>query len=464
MSSYAHEATHGMINFIFMFLFLVKYFYSNKLYFFYLFAFTLGLTALFKPEFILTGAATLLLIIIYKQNCSTLDKSVWIKSFFISISPLFISFLLFKTVMPSLHAFKAALGSISPLIFSNLAGNPIYSTISGTEHLFQNIQNIAVETILLFSFYIAAFALSYFIQKFNLRRFRIAIFLIFSSTYFWIDIKSATLVFPFICIVYSIVSFYSFINNSNSKDRIAYFSFGLFSAISFLFLIKILFRTSLIWLGFYLTLPATICFFWGNVWLLPKIVNPKKISTPDLKIALLALSMVFVFQNFSLTQRNHSFKNIPVGKGEDRMYTFPTPTFVVDPKLLNYIIHKVDMTLTKDETLMVVPEGILINYLTKRVNPTPYLANLMAKTLFDDAGGSAKIIATLREKKPDYIVYLRRVNEVQKPGYFIRGPDGFAEEVFQWIEANYKVIDQVGPFTKDFNRFGYAMLKRTHDS
>ena len=439
---------------------MVKFLYLKIPRFFYLLAFTLGLTPLFKPEFILTGAATLLLVIVYEQKYPVLNKSVWIKSIFILIAPLFFSFLLFKTVMPGLPALKAALGSISPLIFSNIAENPIYSAISGTEHLFQNIRNIASKTFFLFTFYIAAFTLSYFIQKFNLKRFRIGIFLIFLSAYFWTDIRLATLVFPIICFIFSIGSFYFFFNNPNQKDRITYFSFGLFSSISLLFLIKIFFRTSLIWLGFYLTLPATICFLWGNVWLLPKIVNPNKFSTAALKIALLAVSMVFVIQHFSLTQRNHSFKNIPVGKGDDRMYTFPNPTFVVDPKLLNYVIHKVDMTLAKNDTLMVVPEGVLINYLTKRVNPTPYLANLMAKTLFDDAGGSEKIIATLREKKPDYIVYLRRVNEVQKTGYLIRGPDGFAEAVFQWIEANYEIIDQAGPFTKDFNCFGYAMFKR----
>ena len=70
------------------------------------------------------------------------------------------------------------------------------------------------------------------------------------------------------------------------------------------------------------------------------------------------------------------------------------------------------------------------------------------------------MVSELEAHPPDYVVYLRRIQEIDSPVSRIRGPGGFANGALTWIESNYDIIDQIGEETRDFNKLQFVLLER----
>jgi hypothetical protein len=109
---------------------------------------------------------------------------------------------------------------------------------------------------------------------------------------------------------------------------------------------------------------------------------------------------------------------------------------------------------------------LLANYVLRRKNPTPFIANFVTKSYFDSWGGGAAILSRLERTPPDYFMFLHRAPEFSGD-YEIGGPRGYARAVLDWIEKNYVVIDRIGPvaaeaakYNDDFASLQYVLLKK----
>lgn len=107
-----------------------------------------------------------------------------------------------------------------------------------------------------------------------------------------------------------------------------------------------------------------------------------------------------------------------------------------------------------ESRVVVFPEGIGINFFSRRDTPLPYLHFLppALKSIGED-----KIIHLLDRYKIDYIVITgRRADEY---GYPFFGID-YGKELYLWVIENYKLVKQAGyyPFTSE--NFGAAIYKR----
>ena len=90
--------------------------------------------------------------------------------------------------------------------------------------------------------------------------------------------------------------------------------------------------------------------------------------------------------------------------------------------------------LPPDATLAVVPEGAMINYLTRRKNPTGQLMLLPVEMAMY---GEANVLAQFRTGPPGYILLLdRNTSEFGKKGF---GKD-YGLDLQRWIDRNYHPI------------------------
>jgi hypothetical protein len=86
-------------------------------------------------------------------------------------------------------------------------------------------------------------------------------------------------------------------------------------------------------------------------------------------------------------------------------------------------------------TLATVPEGTMINYLSRRTNPTPYV-NLMPPEVL--MFGEERILRAYQESPPDYIVIVQRSDPADY-GYKSFAQD-YGKRMYAWIESNYRQV------------------------
>jgi hypothetical protein len=91
--------------------------------------------------------------------------------------------------------------------------------------------------------------------------------------------------------------------------------------------------------------------------------------------------------------------------------------------------------LPRGATLAAVPEGTMINFLSRRPNPTPYV-NLMPPEVL--MFGQERILRAYQQRPPDYIVLVLKSDPADY-GYKSFARD-YGKEIYGWIEANYRQV------------------------
>jgi hypothetical protein len=109
------------------------------------------------------------------------------------------------------------------------------------------------------------------------------------------------------------------------------------------------------------------------------------------------------------------------------------------------------------ETVLVLPEGVTLNFLAGRRSPTPYF-NFMPPELV--MFGEANIVESLRGSPPDVVVFVRRV--LYEYGLERFGDQGFGAQLLAWAHANYEVQHVFGADPLADGDFGIAVLRRRH--
>ena len=123
-------------------------------------------------------------------------------------------------------------------------------------------------------------------------------------------------------------------------------------------------------------------------------------------------------------------KTLPIGSGHDLFYAYPK-TVSFDGEL----VKNVTETLLKNsspQTLVVVPEGIMINYLTRKVSP------VSAQAFYTNRKLEQELVKTLDKNKPDKFVLISRdLTEYGVTQFGAKGQSG--ELIVDWILHHYKV-------------------------
>ena len=111
--------------------------------------------------------------------------------------------------------------------------------------------------------------------------------------------------------------------------------------------------------------------------------------------------------------------------------------------------------ITPDQTVAVLPEGAMINYLARRRTSVP-VTNFMPTefTVF----GEDRILASFRHSPPDYVVLVHK--DTSEFGFRFFGRD-YGEAVFEWIRANYDRVALIGAVPLQTDRFGIELRRRT---
>jgi hypothetical protein len=211
---------------------------------------------------------------------------------------------------------------------------------------------------------------------------------------------------------------------------------------------KILFYSRIFHYGFVLAMPATLLLVVALLDWLPAVISRRGGYGPVFRAAALALLGVGTVAYLSIQSQFLNSKTTPVGEGMDGFWADARGMYVND--VLDYVAQNAK----PGETLAALPEGVMINYLSQRENPTPYVFFMP----FDLAiFGEDRMLAAYQAHPPDYVVLVN--SDTSEYGVRFFGVQ-YGRQLRAWVDRNYEQVYHNGarPFVDD--RFGMVVLKK----
>ena len=382
-------------------------------------------------------------------------KQIW----FYVFGVIFISLGLYCLLIDLTNCFEGIKESLWNLLIYIVKGKFIFSLhTSGTDFLYKNIllsfKVFFVETI---CFCLLAGITSLFrlkqIPKFFLGRILTFIFVIFIAFcfskiifYFFENIDFFRSL-PVIILYYLLLKFK---NYKNSKT----YAFLFILAFSGVLLHRIIFKVVLGGYSFYLIplgIPVFIGFFYKTgIRLFKEFKIKYRIDLNHYKIF---FSLAMIFCTYYLSVDYLYFYQMKTKKIE-----YPRGTLICLDTPENQILKDTIDFLRKEtesnETFVVFPEGIGINYLSERDNPLRYESFLPFEI---DMFGEKKLIWLIQKYSVDRIIIAGRRTDIYGAAYF--GYD-YAQSLKKWIEEHYFIEKVFGEMPFISGHFGIAVYKR----
>jgi hypothetical protein len=349
-----------------------------------------------------------------------------------AIVPSIIAFVLLRLAMPSQEALRGLLGSWKYLFDARVTANPFYRKLMGTDkpwaHTVVMLRILAGELLLLSPPAIAAMLL-----RRNVPRQTRWLCTVGSAAYVTVLLWSfgnrahwQGAVWPLNLIAVATALTFAVLVVRQKEDPsprlILQFSFSVFAAV---LLAKIFFNVVTFRYGFVLTAPAFALLVILLIRWIPELIHRAGGSAWVFRAAAMAalgclcLKYLAAYENFS-----RSRPLMAVGTAEDQFGVYQKAEAI--NRVLNFLAR-----LPPDQTLATVPEGAMINYLSRRINPTGELTLLPGEV---EMFGEQRILGRFHRHPPDWIVFVQTdVSEFGDAGF---GVD-YAQEIDRFIKDNY---------------------------
>ncbi|HEX5400018.1 MAG TPA: hypothetical protein VFY06_13315 [Verrucomicrobiae bacterium] len=456
---YSHEEFHGVVLAVLMMAFLSQWLQKGWKWPVALSGVCLGMIFLTKPEVFVGALAPFFVALLLRwRQASVLELG---KSFLLALAagliPLAGFYLGFRSEMNSADALRAVFGAWLPLLHSTGLNIPIYRAMTGMDAPLIHIGQALVE------FGGLAVIVGFCIWRLTRPTLkpleRAVIFALaggLSLNYGW---QKCGHCLPLLVLIAVVLWWLESRRNSefgirNSEFVILWLSF------SFFLLAKLGFNPKIAQYGVFLAMPAFLSAFYLLLHLLPHFLERRGLDSKSFRIAMLIFLLAGLARLTIQSALFYKDKDFTLGSGGDRIVTY-------NPNLTNPKIAPVGAAMASaanwiethtapTNTLAVLPEGVMLNYLTRRDNPTPYCVFAFEVWAY----GEENMLAAYKQHPPDYIVLVQRDSSEYGVPYF--GLEkGYGYDVMQWVRTNYRQVYLIGAVPlQPGGAFGVEILKR----
>ena len=201
--------------------------------------------------------------------------------------------------------------------------------------------------------------------------------------------------------------------------------------------------------GFALTVPGAMLLACLLVRWIPDTVAKSGARPGTMAAAGAGIVLVFGAMNAFATLQRFRSEDGALGTGPDRVIG---ESWMTDT--LAEVTREVAPLLGSDDSLLVLPEGIMLNYQLRRRTPTG-MVNFMPPEL--SMFEQHEIIAAMEQAPPAVVVLVKRPTDIYGHPFF---GEGYGEELLAWVRANYEREQLVEhePFTLGWGEFGAEIL------
>jgi hypothetical protein len=207
--------------------------------------------------------------------------------------------------------------------------------------------------------------------------------------------------------------------------------------------------------GFALAMPATLLAAAVAIDSLPRRLAAWRVDPSLLRAALLAAWAGIALAYLDLTRQTMQLKQTRVGQGADAFYADERGHAV------NRVADALRGIIAPEQTLVVLPEGAMFNYLLRLRNPTGYTQMIAMLPPGTGAFGQDAIEQAFAAHPPDFILLVHK--DTSEFGARFFGKD-YAQDLFRWIEREYKPIVTWYAVPLQDERFGMRLLRRAPDA
>jgi len=157
-----------------------------------------------------------------------------------------------------------------------------------------------------------------------------------------------------------------------------------------------------------------------------------------------------------------------VGEGGDALHAFAAHEplesreesryvlYRVEGPSFERVLERVEALIPKNATFVAIPEGVMLNYLSRRRNPTPYLSFFPPEMA---VWGEDNALAALEARRPDFVLVVERsILEYGGGRYGERAEFGAA--IMEWVNENYAPIEAVRQPPPADKSFGVTFMAR----
>ncbi len=188
-------------------------------------------------------------------------------------------------------------------------------------------------------------------------------------------------------------------------------------------LAKVVLAPKIIHYGFVLAMPATLMAIGVLLDVLPKWLCRVWKGGAVFRLAVAGLVLADTLGFVVATSANLWHKTSSIAAGPDRIMVYNDSTSLVGREVTEFLAEA-------DATFVALPEGIMLNYLSRRRNPTAYI-NLMPPEV-------RMVGEALAAGRPDYIVLLPRDMAEYGVGNF--GCPEYGEQIMNWVRQHYRPV------------------------
>jgi hypothetical protein len=218
---------------------------------------------------------------------------------------------------------------------------------------------------------------------------------------------------------------------------------------AFTLLGKIALNARLYSYGFALAMPAALLFVVLLVGWLPALADRLGGYGAALRAAALAALVTAGAGHLAVMQAQLMEKSYTVASAAGTIRTDP-----VRGPVMSEVLHLIERHVGARQSLAVLPEGAMVNFLTRRVNPTPYV-NFMPVELA--TFGEERMLQAFRTTPPDVVLLVHK--DVAEYGLRYFGAD-YGRALGEWIGTHYERVATVGePPRAAATGFGVELLR-----
>ena len=478
LTPYSHEITHGLLLSLGSFwIFSLHPRYGQKAIMGS--GFLLGLVLLTKVEvFLAAGLAsgTGLVLTLWSQSTDRRRTLPWLLGFGAALAtPVILTLILLTALIPPDLAIHALIDPWLSILNQDVTSLEFYRRVQGTDQLAVNLARITLWGVryAIFIIPLVIIALCFF-KKGPVRWIAaIGAFLLFSfamgpGPYFslwpgadsshpaamriheWPQaIRGLPLVLPLLAVGAFVFFWRNRKRGCNTQVdvlrlMVILFALGL--------LAKIFFNVRLHHYGFALAMPGTLVLIVVLVSWIPKMIDHYGGAGIIFQAASLAVVLVATVDMVRVIEQQYSKTTFQIGTGGD--------TFLSGRKAIYAAaaLKEIERQVGPDETLAVIPEGIMLNYLSRRTTSTPHI-NFMPPEIM--IYGEDRILRDFEASPPDYVVVVHK--DTTEYGYPFFGQD-YARNFYAWVRNHYTRVRLIGrPPLQQRRNFGIELLKRSED-
>jgi hypothetical protein len=227
----------------------------------------------------------------------------------------------------------------------------------------------------------------------------------------------------------------------------------MWSTFSFVLLGKMVLNARIAHYGFYLAMPATLVLAVALVWVVPRWLRNGAGRGAIFRTAATLLLVEGVAVYFGMSQGIYRRKTLRVGSGGDAIFALDAAADWRGPAVID-ALRAVEAT-PRNATVAAFPEGVMINYLSRRQNPTRYIGLTLPEMI---AMGEGVMLRAFETAAPDYILVVHKDTAEYAVPFFGTDPR-YGQAIMDWVARRYTTIEVIGREPLLEGGYGIAVLK-----